>query len=123
MKVALFKDRAEKSYTELRTSYEQIKDVPNLSKTSKKMAKAQMTVHAGIYNRDYAMYKKGVDNFEKYSARAVVEASEPNKSIPIIETDDPSRYEGRQAPQSVFHERKLAFYKGLYNELPRGYFK
>ena len=67
---------AEQKYKYLRESYEEMVKmrvtVPNLEKTSLKMAKAQMTIYAGIYNRDYAQYKKGVEKFETYALRTTL---------------------------------------------------
>ena len=114
---------AEQKYKYLRESYEEMVKmrvtVPNLEKTSLKMAKAQMTIYAGIYNRDYAQYKKGVEKFETYALRSTLLKDTVARRVMEDRTE-----EGKAAMgNNEWMNHKLAYYKNLYNELPRRYFK
>ena len=51
-----FKMFAKNSYDYLTKTYEEVKD--GNEKKSRKITKAQITIWAGIYNRDYKEYKK-----------------------------------------------------------------
>ena len=46
------------------------------NKQMRKMTKAEMTACAGLYNRDYAMYKKGVDTLEALEPGSRAECTE-----------------------------------------------
>ena len=74
------------------------------SRQSAKLVKAQMRVYAGIYNRDYAMYKKGVDGYEKCFFKDT-----PDVTIDVV--------------VSPKMKEELDAYKDFYNQLPRGFFK
>ena len=82
------------------------------SRQSAKLVKAQMRVYAGIYNRDYAMYKKGVDGCEKCFFKDT-----PDVTIVVV-----SAALATQASKEKMKE-KLDAYKDFYNQLPRGFFK
>ena len=110
---------AKESYDEFKAMYDTLP--PNT--LGKKQMKAQMTVYAGIYNRDYGQYKKGVDRFKKHGM-ANIQASHPlvtiisaNKSRDI----NCATMDREYLPD--FYERHLQYYNELYNDLPRGYFK
>ena len=113
---------AKESYEELRAIYDQL---PKglVCKVAKRQMRAQMTVHAGIYNRDYAQYKKGVDAFETHGME-VLQASMPR--IMVSDNLASKNGDGSAIDESElqrFYERKLESYKKLYTVLPRGYFK
>ena len=111
---------AEQKYKYLRERYEEVRVTdPTVVKTSVKMTKAQMTIYAGIYNRDYAQYKKGVDKFEKCALRLMNLKYNMSERVMEDRTE-----EGKAAMgDNEWMNHKLAFYKNLYNELPRRYFK
>ena len=104
-----------------------------------KMAKAQMRVYAGVYNRDYGEYKQGVDQYERYTRaylrneeaalakgeRYVRFISVKEGSEKAMEYGIPSSGVTLANPDThrEMYERKVAEYKGLYNALPRGYFR
>ena len=91
---------------------------------SEKVCKAQLAVYAGIYNRDYGLYKKGVDAFAKYGRRLLLESRDPTDGmLTLVATDDPSIYAGSPDVMEQFYQRKVSYYAGLYGELPRGYFQ
>ena len=112
------KQMAKESYEEIKAIYDQL---PKglASKAAKRQMRAQMTVYAGIYNRDYAQYKKGVDAFETRGVEVLQESMPPimfsgtSKNVSAVDKSDAQR----------FYERKLEYYRRLYTLLPRGYFK
>ena len=133
-KIAEIKQDAERAYKEVRDFYEQTeREAPeHLTKRCKKITLAQMRVYSGIHNRDYGEYKKGVDDYERHSRTAVREAETRPTVCAIWVADEKAAEYGvpahgftRASPdvQREVLERKLVKYKGLYNELPRGYFK
>ena len=112
---------AEQKYKYLREGYEALVSaaIPNLEKTSLKVAKAQMTIYAGIYNRDYAQYKKGVDKFEKYALRSM----NLKGTVACRTMEDVTEVAKAAMSEKEWIDHKIAFYKNLYNELPKRYFK
>ena len=133
-KIAEIKQDAERAYKEVRDFYEQSeREAPEcFTKRCKKIALAQMRVHAGVYNRDYGEYKKGVDDYERHSRTALRKAETgPTVWVTWVTEEKAAEYGlpasgvTQMSPdaQRERFERKLAKYKGLYNELPRGYFK
>ena len=58
------RQNAKEAYDHLHSNYDFLNH-PGVDKISRKTTKAQMTVYAGIYNRDYALCKNGIDAFEK----------------------------------------------------------
>ena len=42
-------------------------NLESVCQIDKKTIIAQMTIHAGIYNRDIEMFKKGFENYKKYT--------------------------------------------------------
>ena len=132
--IAEIKQEVERAYTEVRDFYEHIEreSTEHFTKRSKKIALAQMRVHSGIYNRDYGEYKKGVDDFERHKRAGLREAGTNPTDCFIWAGDEKAAEYGLPArgftqasldAQRELFERKLVKYKGLYNKLPRGYFK
>jgi len=119
-----WKRNAEQSYKFLREAYEKIKEdsltTPGIDKTGLKIAKAQMTIYAGIYNRDYAEYKKGVDKFEKY---ALKQSTLKNIGLCIRTMENTNEADKAAMTQTEWLDHKLEYYKNLYNVLPKRYFK
>ena len=122
------KTEAKSAYDSIRMDYDEFSHHKRaFSKETKKMMKAQMAVYAGVYNRDYAMYKKGIDTYEALIAIVV---TAPHTQYVVL-TDDMQKFgvnEGVQYATShmdmqTFMRDKLAKYKAIYNQLPRGYFK
>ncbi len=132
--IAGIKQEAKRAYTEVRDVYEQFeREIPeHFTKRCKKIALAQMRVHSGVHNRDYGEYKKGVEDFERHSLAAVRKAETTPTICAIGVGDEKAAEYGLPAPgftlaspdaQREVLERKLVKYKGIYNELPRGYFR
>ena len=107
---------AAKQYDECRKIYDVGAGL--MMRESKKVIMAEMTVYAGIHNRDYAQYKKGVDQFEKRIKASALyvghNAAVGGGRAEILDgcTDMKKLYEG-----------KLRLFKDFYNALPRGYFR
>ena len=131
---AFHKRLAEESYKEVREFYDMMesKCPEGFSKRYRNLTKAQLCVYAGIFNRDYAEYKKGVDQYERHTRGALRDAA-TTLTIPIISVSEEKAAEYGIGPggfaaappdtcEKVF-AKKLAYYKSLYNKLPRGYFK
>ena len=128
--VAAIRDQAKASYEALLLQHDEL--MQNREgvlewegiKRSSKQCKAQMSVYAGIYNRNYALHHKGVQAFEKMALAYLAGTFRPDKVL--IGTEDPANVPARRSiadPVADFYQRKLDLYKGLYNQLPRGYFK
>ena len=81
-----------------------------------------MRVHAGVYNRDYAEYKKGVDAYEKLSQERPTDQS-LRIHVTCKDAAKLAEYEASSDPLKTIFEGKLARYKAMYNQLPRDYFK
>ena len=116
------KMEAKKSYDYLLKVHNETKDIKcNNEKLCYKICKAQVTIYAGIYNRDYKEYKKGVDMF--------ADASEEYNELPhgfhtwlrIKENENKQERDSMDMPE--WFNYKYNHYKNLYNILPRGYFK
>lgn len=101
-----------------------------------------MRVYAGVYNRDYGEYKRGVDQYERYTCAdlrneetALAQGGRYARFIAIEDNKiavEHGIHGGIPADELIqlspdahreMYQRKLARYKGLYNELPRGYFR
>lgn len=138
--VANIKQGAQRSFKELREFYEQAeREFPDsFPKLSRNILKAQMRVWAGVYNRDYGEYKQGVDQYERYTRtslrREEAALEQGGHVVPVIAVSGEKAEEyGVSASSGITHaspgahrdmyERKLIMYKGLYNDLPRGYFR
>ena len=112
---------AKKSYDYLLKVHNETKDIKcNNEKLCYKICKAQVTIYAGIYNRDYKEYKKGVDMF--------ADASEKFNELPEVATILRVRENGEGEARDFmdmpeWFNCKYNYYKNLYNILPRGYFK
>lgn len=123
--IAAEKQEAKVYYDKLLSTYELLKGKNvSMPKHAERAMKAQMSVFAGIYNRDYALYKRGVDKYAKYG--------NPDKYLNdvvdrvFIVSDDPFMHGALSSSSNqvkTFYDRKLALYKSLYNKLPRGYFQ
>ena len=121
---AFHKRLAEESYKEVREFYDMMesKCPEGFSKRYRNLTKAQLCVYAGIFNRDYAEYKKGVDQYERHTRGALRDAATtPTISIIGVSEEKAAEY-GIGDSEKIF-AKKLAYYKSLYNKLPRGYFK
>lgn len=94
---------------------------------NKKMTLAQITIYCGLANRDYAMFKKGIERFEKYSLKILEMYQDPNIRLTGMiqcENDaDTSNYANTTNPFLTFRNRKIEYYTGMYNQLPAGYFR
>ena len=115
---------AEQKYKYLRERYEEMVSAANsnLDKKSLKMARGQMTIYAGIYNRYYAQYKKGVEKFEKYALRSL--CFKDTIYARLLRTMEDQSEDGKAVmSHKEYVNHKIAFYKNLYNELPKRYFK
>tara|TARA_B110000285_G_scaffold61080_1_gene70227 strand:- start:550 stop:897 length:348 start_codon:yes stop_codon:yes gene_type:complete len=111
---------AKKSYDYLTKTYEEVKVIND--KKGRKITKAQITIWAGIYNRDYKEYRKGVDAFKQLTDEAKTYL--PKNVINIyIENGNDNNEECDKDYTIEWFDKKQEFYKNLYNDLPRGYFK
>ena len=115
------KMEAKKSYDYLLKVHNETKDIKcNNEKLCYKICKAQLTIYAGIYNRDYKEYKKGVDMFadviEKYN-----ELPDVATILRVRENGEGESRDNMDMPE--WFNYKYNYYKNLYNILPRGYFK
>ena len=115
-----FKMFAKNSYDYLTKTYEELKDVNN--KNSRKITKAQITIWAGIYNRDYKEYRKGVDAFKQLTDEQKTKQDENAINIYMKKGEDDTEEWDKDYTMDWF-DKKQEFYKNLYNDLPRGYFK
>tara|TARA_R110000772_G_scaffold21086_1_gene58289 strand:- start:564 stop:914 length:351 start_codon:yes stop_codon:yes gene_type:complete len=112
---------AKNSYDYLTETYEEITDVKD-DKKSRKITKAQITIWAGIYNRDYKEYRKGVDAFKQLTDEAKT-YQDKNVINVFIRKGEDCDYECDKDYTVDWFDKKQEFYKNLYNDLPRGYFK
>jgi len=115
-----FKMFAKNSYDYLTKTYEELKDVNN--KNSRKITKAQITIWAGIYNRDYKEYRKGVDAFKQLTDEQKTKQDKNTINVCIKKGDHDTEEWDKDYTMDWF-DKKQEFYKNLYNDLPRGYFK
>ena len=112
---------AKKSYDYLLKVHNETKDIKcNNEKLCYKICKAQLTIYAGIYNRDYKEYKKGVDMFADASKK-YNELPECAAILRIKENEAIQERDSMDMPE--WFNYKYNYYKNLYNILPRGYFK
>ncbi len=115
-----FKMFAKNSYDYLTKTYEEVKDVND--KKSRKIMKAQITIWAGIYNRDYKEYRKGVDAFKQLTDEE--KTNQDKNAINIyMRKGEECKYECDNDYTVDWFDKKQEFYKNLYNDLPKGYFK
>ena len=111
---------AKNSYEYLIKGYEETKDINK--KQSRKIMKAQITIWAGIYNRDYKEYRKGVDAFKQLTEE--VKTNHDKNAINIyMNKGMDGEYTCGKGFTDEWIDKKQEFYKNLYNELPKGYFK
>ena len=112
---------AKNSYDYLLKVHNETKDIILIhEKLSYKITKAQITVYAGVYNRDYKEYKKGVDMF----AKAVEECKKLPYDISVLRIKEEEKTQARDSMNMCdWLDYKYTQYKNLYNILPRGYFK
>ena len=115
-----FKMFAKNSYDYLTKTYEEIKDVNE--KKSRKIMKAQITIWAGIYNRDYKEYRKGVDAFKQLTDEQKTKQDKNAINVYMRKGEDDTEEWDKDYTMDWF-DKKQEFYKNLYNDLPRGYFK
>ena len=115
-----FKMFAKNSYDYLTKTYEEVKD--GNDKKSRKITKAQITIWAGIYNRDYKEYKKGVDTFKQLTDEEKINQDKNVRNI-FIQNGEECDYECDKVFTYEWFDKKQELYKNLYNDLPRGYFK
>jgi len=115
-----FKMFAKNSYDYLTKTYEEIKDVNE--KKSRKIMKAQITIWAGIYNRDYKEYRKGVDAFKQLTDEEKTNQDKNAINVYMRKGEDDTEEWDKDYTMDWF-DKKQEFYKNLYNDLPRGYFK
>ena len=115
-----FKMFAKKSYDYLTKTYEEIKDLND--KRSRKICKAQITIWAGIYNRDYKEYRKGVDAFKQLTDEEKTNQDKNAVNIYMRKGEDDTEEWDKEYTMDWF-DKKQEFYKNLYNDLPKGYFK
>jgi len=111
---------AKNSYDYLTKTYEEIKDVNE--KKSRKIMKAQITIWAGIYNRDYKEYRKGVDAFKQLTDEQKTKQDKNAINVYMRKGEDDTEEWDKDYTMDWF-DKKQEFYKNLYNDLPRGYFK
>jgi hypothetical protein len=115
-----FKMFAKNSYDYLTKTYEEVKD--GNDKKSRKITKAQITIWAGIYNRDYKEYKKGVDTFKQLTDEEKINQDKNTRNIFIQNGEEREIVCDNEFTFDWF-DKKQELYKKLYNDLPRGYFK
>ena len=115
-----FKMFAKDSYDYLTKTYEEVKD--GNDKKSRKITKAQITIWAGIYNRDYKEYRKGVDTFKQLTDEEKINQDKNVRNI-FIQNGEECDYECDKVFTYEWFDKKQELYKNLYNDLPRGYFK
>ena len=115
-----FKMFAKNSYDYLTKTYEEVKD--GNDKKSRKITKAQITIWAGIYNRDYKEYRKGVDTFKQLTDEEKINQDKNVRNI-FIQNGEECDYECDKVFTYEWFDKKQELYKNLYNDLPRGYFK
>jgi hypothetical protein len=115
-----FKMFAKNSYDYLTETYEEIKDLND--KRSRKIMKAQITIWAGIYNRDYKEYRKGVDAFKQLTDEEKTNQDKNAINIYMKKGEDDTEEWDKEYTMDWF-DKKQEFYKNLYNDLPKGYFK
>ena len=114
-----------KSYDFLVEQSKETKKVnPNQSRG---IAKAQITIWAGIYNRDYKEYRKGVDTFKQLTDEEKTKQGKNTLNLKMrAATEGSDEIEFISYDNSTvcnWFDDKHEYYKNLYNELPRGYFK
>ena len=118
--IKMHKEIAAREYGRIRKLYDLAR--PSAIKECIKVMKAELTVYAGVHNRDYAQYKKGVDAFEK-SIKAPALYSKPFVKV----GHDGVMSDVMDGSDGCDHEeingQKLLYYKDMYNVLPRGYFR
>ena len=114
--IAAEKEEAKVYYDKLLSTYELLKgENVNMPKHAERAMKAQMSVFAGIYNRDYALYKRGVDKYAKYGNP---EKYNDMVDVAVLASDDPSLHDALSSSSNqvkTFYDRKLALYKSLHN--------
>ena len=115
-----FKMFAKNSYDYLTKTYEEVKD--GNDKKSRKITKAQITIWAGIYNRDYKEYRKGVDAFKQLTDEEKTNQDKNVINIYMRKGEDDTEEWDKDYTMDWF-DKKQEFYKNLYNDLPKGYFK
>jgi len=119
------KINAQQKYNLLKATYDML---PNKSNNNGKMVKAQITIYAGIYNRNKSMFDKGVRNFDKYSLELLEEDREKSltenlngymmtqsNSFSYETTDTISRNEEVIRQLGIFIAKKHKYYN---EELP-----
>jgi hypothetical protein len=115
-----FKMFAKDSYDYLTKTYEEVKD--GNDKKSRKITKAQITIWAGIYNRDYKEYKKGVDTFKQLTDEEKINQDKNTRNI-FIQNGEECEIVCDNEFTFDWFDKKQELYKKLYNDLPKGYFK
>ena len=119
--IAAGKEQAKQHYDKLLEVYElHMANEVSVPKGVIKAYKAQMSVFAGIYNRDYAQYKRGVDRYAKYGNPDRYAA---NSYLFSSGHDRDSEVSTNTSLAKTLYDDNLALYKSLYNKLPRGYFR
>jgi len=115
------KMEAKKSYDYLLSIHNETKDIQcSEKKLSYELLKAQITIYAGVYNRDYKEYKKGVEKF----ADVMKKIKELPKNVTYLRIKENEAIQKRDyMNMSDWCDYKYNNYKNLYNILPRGYFK
>jgi hypothetical protein len=66
----MYKQLAKNHYGSLKVAYDAINVIENKSEMNiknMKMIRSQIQIYAGINNGDRALFRKGVNNFDKYS--------------------------------------------------------
>jgi len=64
------KQLAQKHYRSLKVAYDainELEDKGEMNIKNMKMIKAQIQIYAGIYNKDRALFRRGVNNFDRDS--------------------------------------------------------
>ena len=118
------KINALKCYDYLIESHNETKDIKvRCKKSYKKMITAQVTIYAGIYNRDYQKYKKGVDMFAEIM-QAVKEEAKTQEGYTVIRIKQEDKVTERDCMNlSDWCDFKYDYYKNYCNQMPKGYFK
>tara|TARA_R110000782_G_scaffold170566_3_gene262315 strand:- start:187 stop:621 length:435 start_codon:yes stop_codon:yes gene_type:complete len=119
-----------KSYKDFKAVSSPYKDDENYAyKESKIMARAQIKIYAGIYNRDYGEFRKGLDKYKLY-----LNKSKEGELVRITYEDVVTEANNTEANDTEAHytqvsdidadyiNEKIRRYETLYEKLPRNYF-
>jgi hypothetical protein len=118
--IKLAQKEAKKHYEFLIEAYEKIKEKEAFKytthgDTSRNMIKAQIKIHAGIYNRNYGEYKEGLDKY-KSNANDVIEG----RMLIIKNGQIDTEYTNFNKIE--YMQLRVKHYESLYEQLPRNYF-